>query len=393
MDGLGVEIDAVQVGRACLGDGAEGLLEDGGETAGLVAGLGVVVDGAAVARGVLLPPVDAVDETPGDFGSGRATCEKVFGAVDLGSFREDGGAAVADEDVDSGAQRGVGADAGVGVRASALETEDERGGGDFGAPHLVRLLEQLVDGGDSLPDGDGCAAVFLNSAGAEGAGISGESDEGFDLVGLAAEAEEKNSCEVGVRGVADEDATEEVGGFAVFGHAASGSMSDGDDSVNMGIGGEDLRREVGSDATGYGGGAVDCGEDADVVAGADAAVGADDALEGDGRIKEFDWVGFGADGVVAFEVSGNEVVSVDELADSDGLGGKANDLIEFTDGFSGGDGVDRQFVSCGDIGKRSQVHAVERLARGDRLEGDHNVVRASEFESMVTQTILLSPLP
>ncbi len=103
VDGFGVEVDIVEVGGAALGDCAEGLFQDGGEAAGLVAGLGVVVDGAAVAGGVLLPPVDAVDEALGDFGARGAASEEMFGAVDFRGFGEDGGAAVADEDVDCGA--------------------------------------------------------------------------------------------------------------------------------------------------------------------------------------------------------------------------------------------------------------------------------------------------
>ena len=39
----------------------------------------------------------------------------MLGTVDLGGLGEDGGAAVADEDVDGSAEGGVGADAGVGV--------------------------------------------------------------------------------------------------------------------------------------------------------------------------------------------------------------------------------------------------------------------------------------
>ena len=62
----------------------------------------------------------------------------------------------------------------------------------------------------------------------------GEGDEGFDLIGLAAEAEEEDAGEVGVGGVADEDATEQVGGFAVLGHAAAGAVGDGDDAVDVG---------------------------------------------------------------------------------------------------------------------------------------------------------------
>ena len=38
-----------------------------------------------------------------------------------------------------------------------------------------------------------------------------------------------------------------------------------------------------------------------------------------------------------------------------------------------------------DFGERNQMQTVERLACGDWLEGDHNVVRASELEGLVSQ--------
>ena len=225
--------------------------------------------------------------------SGRrgAAGEEVLGAVDLGGLGEDGGAAVADEDVDGCAEGGIGADAGVGVGAAALEAEDEVGSGDGCAGDLIGLLEEFEDGGDSLLDGAGGAPLLLNGAGAQGVGGAGEGDERLDLVGLAAEAEEEDAGEVGVGGVADEDAAEEVGGFAVFGHAAAGAVGDGDDAVDVGVGAEDFGGEVGGDAAGDGGGAVDGGEDADVVAGGDAAVGADDALEGGGLGRGVRWGG------------------------------------------------------------------------------------------------------
>ena len=69
-----------------------------------------------------------------------------------------------------------------------------------------------------------------------------------------------------------------------------------------------------------------------------------------------------ADGVVALEVSGDEVVGVDEFADGDGLGGEADDLVELTDGLAGGDGVDGELVAGGDVGERDEVQAVEGLA-------------------------------
>ena len=50
---------------------------------------------------------------------------------------------------------------------------------------------------------------------------------------------------------------------------------------------------------------------------------------------------------------------MDELADSDGLGGEADDLVEFTDGLAGGNGSDGEFVASRDVGERSEVQAVE----------------------------------
>jgi hypothetical protein len=85
-------------------------------------------------------------------------------------------------------------------------------------------------------------------------------------------------------------------------------------------------------------------------------------------------VGVGADGVVALEVSGDEVVGVDEFADGDGLGGKADDLVELADGLTGGDGADGQFVAGGYVRRGGEAQTIERLASGERLEGDHDVV-------------------
>jgi hypothetical protein len=133
--------------------------------------------------------------------------------------------------------------------------------------------------------------------------------------------------------------------------------------------------------------AVDSGEDADVVAGGDAAVGSDNALKGCGGVDQGGGLGFGANGVIALKITGDQIMAVNEFSDGDRLGGKTNDLIELTDRLTGGDGVDRQLMAGSDVHTRSQVQAVEGLTRRNRLEGNHNVVRASEFESVVAQTI------
>lgn len=260
------------------------------------------------------------------------------------------------------------------------------------------MLKHLVNGGDALFDGARCAAFFLDGASPQGAGrtvenaVTREINERFDLIRFASETEEEDGSEVGVGGVADEDPAEEVGGFAVFGHAAPGAVGDGDDAVDVRVGAEDLRGEVGGNAAGYGGRAVYRGEDTDIVAGADPVVGPHDALKGCGCVDERCTARFRADGVIALEVAGDQVMTVDELAWSDGLGRETDDLVELTDGLAGSNGVDREFVACGDIGARGQMQTIKGLACNNWLEGDHHVVRASEFECVVAQTILLSPI-
>jgi hypothetical protein len=101
-------------------------------------------------------------------------------------------------------------------------------------------------------------------------------------------------------------------------------------------------------------------------------------------------VGFGADGVVALEVSGYQVVGVNELTHGDGLRGEADNLVELTDGLAGGNCVDGELVASGDVGGRNKVQAIEGLSGGHWLEGDHNVVRGSEFESVGAQPVPIS---
>lgn len=158
-------------------------------------------------------------------------------------------------------------------------------------------------------------------------------------------------------GIAGEDAAEKVGRLAVFGHSTAGSVGDGDDAIDVGVGAEELWGEVGSNAACDGSGAVDGGENTNVIAGGDATVGAEDASESSefrGRYK-LGGAGFGADGIVALEIACDEVMGVNVFPDGDGLGGEANDLVELTDGLARGDGTDREFVAGGDVGERSKL--------------------------------------
>jgi hypothetical protein len=81
---------------------------------------------------------------------------------------------------------------------------------------------------------------------------------------------------------------------------------------------------------------------------------------------------------------------MDELADGDGLRSEADNLVELTDGLAGGDGVDGELVASGDIGRRNELQAIERLSGRHWLEDDHDVVRGSEFESVGAQPVPIS---
>ena len=80
-------------------------------------------------------------------------------------------------------------------------------------------------------------------------------------------------------GIAGEDSPQEVCRFTVFGHAATGAVRDRYYAVDIGIRAENFGSEVGGDAPGDSGGAVDRGKNAYVIASGDATTGADNSLK------------------------------------------------------------------------------------------------------------------
>ena len=125
VDRLAIAIDAAQIGGAALGKGAQRFFQNGGQAAGFVTGRGVVVHGAAIALGILLPPFDPLDQLFADLAADRAAGQQMLGAIDLRGFGENAGAAMADQQVDRRAQAGVGGHAGIGVRTAALQGQGD----------------------------------------------------------------------------------------------------------------------------------------------------------------------------------------------------------------------------------------------------------------------------
>ena len=108
---FGVFVHAHHRLGTALGDRAQGLLQDRGETARLVAGGGVVVHLAAKLGGVVLPPVDALDQLFADLAGGRAARQQMLCAVHFRCLGQDSGAAVAHQDVHRRAKRRIGGNA------------------------------------------------------------------------------------------------------------------------------------------------------------------------------------------------------------------------------------------------------------------------------------------
>src|SRR5207302_733453 len=166
-DRLGVLEHVDQAGGAALRHRAEGFLEDGSEPAGLVPWRGVVVHLHSVARGVVLPPLDAPDELLADFPAHRAPGEQMLGAVDFGGLGKYRRSAVPNEEVYGCAQRRIGADARVAVGAAALQAEHQVARWNRFASRFVRLGKDRLDARDALSYCLGRAAFFLDGVGVQ----------------------------------------------------------------------------------------------------------------------------------------------------------------------------------------------------------------------------------
>ena len=152
-DRFGILVDIDQVAGAGLGHRTQGFLEDGGQASGLVAGRRVVVQFGVHAPAVVLPPVDARDEFFAHLAAHGAARQQMLGAIDFRGFGQDRGTAGRHQAVNGIAERRVGGDARVTVRAAALQADDQVTGADRFALHLVGLWQQCLDLLDATGDG------------------------------------------------------------------------------------------------------------------------------------------------------------------------------------------------------------------------------------------------
>ncbi|MNO73563.1 hypothetical protein D3C76_645350 [compost metagenome] len=267
--------------------------------------------------------MDARDELFPYFAAYGAARQQMFGAIDLWGLGKNRGATGRHQAIHRIAQRRVGGDARVTVRATALQADDQVARTDRFALHLVRLGQQGLDLLNATGDGFRGAADALDGkraqlvAGREPLGL----EQAFDLVGFTAQADDQHRGKVGVNGVASERAAQQAQGFAAGVHGATGAVGQRHDTVDVREGGQRLGMDVPTKVIGHGPGhgrrTVHRRENADIVARRHAAVGTHDALE-DG-FGDWRFVGIHAKGVVPGKVAHLHVVHMHMVTRFDGL--------------------------------------------------------------------------
>ena len=274
----------------------------------------------------------------------------MLGAIDFRRLRQDGGAAVAHQNIGRSAQRRIGGDARIAVRAAALQRQHQ-----FRCRHRFASCEiggrqHVADHLDAGRDRLAGAAHILDRHGAEGVALG--HPVGFlpaaDLEHLAAETHHQHAGHVGIGRVAPLGALQDVVALALVVHGAAGAVHERDDAVDIGIvvehaGAFDLAR----DEAGHRGRAIHAGEDGDIVARADLAVGAPNpsnvACSATGSMLSGARILGKA--VVAREIVQHDVVLMQPFAGRDGFAGKADGLPELEDRLALGRA--RRSPSCG----------------------------------------------
>ena len=293
--------------------------------------------------------------------------QQMLGAEDLGGLGQHGGAADLGQQVRAVAEGGVGGDAGEGIRAAAIEAEDDLGSGASERAARRRPVRRSVRSRGArlrsvpvvppLP----CSVMPTRRLvrGAVRAQVV------IDLVDLAAQAEDEGGRDIGMHQHAAEGAPQLIH-IGAEGVAAAFAVREGDHAIDIGrqclafVAARDQFRGVR--------GAVAGGHDGDVVARADAAVLALVAEEGGGigaRTGDRDFRG--GEFVVEDQFLEGEVVGVDVAAGIDGHLGAADHLAVALHGFAGGDVPERDFVAGGN-GVAGQQRAGRRRAVRCRRE-------------------------
>ncbi|MCY1534226.1 hypothetical protein D9M68_695890 [compost metagenome] len=299
--------------------------------------------------------MDAFEQLFADFARDGAAGQHMLGAIDFRGFAEHGRAALAHQDIGGNAERRVGSNARIAIRTTALQRQRQLGRIDGFAAGAGGDRQHLLDAFDTPIDHLPRATDLLNGHGLEGVGLGKPVAllHLVDLEGLAAQAHQQGSAQIGIGGIAPLGAAENLVALASQIHGTAGAVHERNDAIDIGILVEDagavdrLGHEFGD-----GGRAVHRSQNADIVAGAHLAIGAAIALEGR-ALGDGHHVGrngaLGKSVVVGQRAVGAAhatIVLVHPIAGHNGILGKADDLPEFDDRLARADGTGGELVAA-----------------------------------------------
>ncbi len=122
----------------------------------------------------------------------------MLGAVNFGGLGENGGAAVADEQISGSAQGGVGGNAGIPIGAATLQGEHQFRSGNCLASGHVYSRQHFADASNAGLYSFASAAALLNGHSLEGIALADAVKllHSPDLEHFATKADEKNTGQI-----------------------------------------------------------------------------------------------------------------------------------------------------------------------------------------------------
>ena len=148
--------------------------------------------------------MNTVNEFLRHFGFDSAACEQMLGAINFRGFTQDGRATVLNQQVDGRAQCRVGADAGVAIRAAALQTNGDVFCAARLAFDLIGTWQHFFNEGNAFFNRQARTTRVLNVEHLKRIAFAQTAvrQPGFELIGLTAQAHHHHAPKVGVRGIA-----------------------------------------------------------------------------------------------------------------------------------------------------------------------------------------------
>ncbi|MNZ79319.1 hypothetical protein D3C78_979200 [compost metagenome] len=320
----------------------------------------VVVEFVTVAGGIIPPPVDTLQELLGHSRGDCALRQQMLGAVNLRRFGEDCGAAVADDEVGGITQGRVGGNAGITIRTTTFQRHLQLGEWLLGAAGGVDHWQHGLDLGDRRINRLAGAAMLLDRHGAQPLTLFHlvMFEDGGDLVGFTAEADQQNAAEIRMAGITLNGADQQAVTFRFCIQRTAAPMGQRHDAIDIV---ETIKAallvEIIGDVTRYRGGTVHRSDDADIVSRSDATEAAVIPLERPALGFRQHALFFNIDTELmgVFGRHHGKIVQVNMPAGLDILCGDADHLSVFQHLVSGFDEFEGHLMSAPDQFERRQI--------------------------------------